>query len=333
MPAKRTSLDMDNLSRQLINHYQGGFPLLHRPFEAIAERFNCDETQVISSIRTLLDSKILSRFGPLYDAACMGGGLSLAAMSVVESEFAQIAAQVNNLPEVAHNYQRDHELNMWFVLATETPAEIHKAIAKIEKNTGLKVYNFPKIHEFYIGLWLKIDESGRVSTRSFPPATKQSMQISDIARQVIQHSQSGLPLVPAPYEDIASKIGCDEESVIKVMQDMQDSGVIRRIGVVPNHYRLGLSSNGMTVWDITDDQVINIGELIGQLDFVSHCYQRPRCLPQWPYNLFAMVHGCNRDEVDDKANQIADILGDACQQHDVLFSSAILKKSGLRLVA
>jgi len=324
---------MDRLSRQIINHYQGDFPLLHRPFEAIAERFNCDETQVISCIQALLDSKVLSRFGPLYDAACMGGGLSLAAMSVAESNFAQIATQVNSLPEVAHNYQRDHILNMWFVLATETPTEIDKAIVEIEKITGLKVYNFPKIREFYIGLWLEMDELGRVSTRSFPLATKQSMQISGLARQVIQHSQSGLPLVPTPYDDIASRIGCDEESVIEVMQDMLDSGVIRRIGVVPNHYRLGLRSNGMTVWDIADDQVEKFGEIIGQLDFVSHCYQRPRSLPKWPYNLFAMVHGCNRAEVDEKVSRIADILGDVCQQHDVLLSSAILKKSGLRLVA
>ena len=300
---------MDNLSRELINQFQGGFPLVQRPFAAIAETLNCNEAEVIISIQKLLDNKVLSRFGPLFNADCMGGGLSLAAMSVAEADFAHIATQVNSLPEVAHNYQRDHELNMWFVLATETPEEIDTAISDIKKMTGLEVYNFPKIREFYIGLWLKLDELGRVSTRSFPPLPKQAVEISEIARQVIQHSQRGLPLVPTPYNDIASQIGCSEAVVITTMQSMLENGVIRRIGVVPNHYRLGLRSNGMTVWDVDDHQIEDLGEKIGQLDFVSHCYQRPRCLPKWPYNLFAMVHGCNRAEVDKKVNQIADILG------------------------
>jgi DNA-binding Lrp family transcriptional regulator len=114
---------------------------------------------------------------------------------------------------------------------------------------------------------------------------------------------------------------------------MLDSGVIRRIGAVPNHYRLGLKSNGMSVWDVADSSLDALGAVIGKLDFVSHCYQRPRHLPMWSYNLFAMVHGHNRDEVERKTSEIADILGTDCNQHEVLYSSAILKKSGLRLVA
>ncbi len=324
---------MDELSRRLINHYQGGFPLLRRPFAAIADKRGCSETQVISCIQSLLDNKTLSRFGPLYNADCMGGGLSLAAMSVNQADFARIATQVNSLPEVAHNYQRDHALNMWFVLATETPEEIDKAISDIEKLTGLSVYNFPKLREYYIGLWLELDQLGRVGTRSLPPSPRQKGKINDFDRQIIQHSQRGLPLVPTAFDEIARKIGSDENSVLEAMQRMLENGVIRRIGVVPNHYRLGLRSNGMTVWDIVDDQIEHFGEKIGQLDFVSHCYQRPRRMPQWPYNLFAMVHGCNREEVDKKVKRIANILGEACQQQDVLFSSAILKKTGLRLVA
>jgi len=324
---------MDELSRELVNHYQGGFPLLRRPFAAIADNLGSNETRVISCIQSMLDNKTLSRFGPLYNADCMGGGLSLAAMSVNQADFARIATQVNSLPEVAHNYQRDHDLNMWFVLATETPEEIGKAIDDIEKLTGLNVYNFPKLREFYIGLWLKLDELGRVTTRSFPPSPRQSGKINDLDRQIIQQSQRGLPLVPTPFDEIARNIGSNENSVLEAMQRMLENGVIRRIGVVPNHYRLGLRSNGMTVWDIADDQIEHFGEIIGQLDFVSHCYHRPRKLPQWPYSLFAMVHGCNREEVDQKVKHIADILGGACRQQDVLFSSAILKKTGLRLVA
>ena len=114
---------------------------------------------------------------------------------------------------------------------------------------------------------------------------------------------------------------------------MLSSGIIRRIGAVPNHYKLGLTANGMTVWDVEDEQLTELGNIIGQLDFVSHCYQRPRHLPLWRYNLFAMVHGHNKDEVNEKAKLIEKQLGKKCRAHDTLFSSAILKKTGLRLAA
>ena len=112
---------------------------------------------------------------------------------------------------------------------------------------------------------------------------------------------------------------------------MLDEGLIRRIGAVPNHYRLGFSANGMSVWDVADDQVDGLGERIGALSFVSHCYRRPRRLPVWPYNLFAMLHGRSRDEVEAQALQVAALLGNACRAHDILYSTAILKKTGLRL--
>jgi len=114
---------------------------------------------------------------------------------------------------------------------------------------------------------------------------------------------------------------------------MLSCGIIRRIGAVPNHYRLGLTANGMTVWDVDDNKVIEMGNKIGQLGFVSHCYQRPRHLPLWRYNLFAMVHGANKDEVHEKVKQIENLLGENCKAHETLFSSAILKKTGLRLAA
>ena len=114
------------------------------------------------------------------------------------------------------------------------------------------------------------------------------------------------------------------------MQHMLDAGIIRRIGAVPNHYALGYVANGMTVWDVADDRVFALGDAVGRLDAVSHCYLRPRKRPEWPYNLFAMVHGHDRAEVEHKAGQIAELLGDACSAHAILYSTRILKKTGLR---
>lgn len=157
------------------------------------------------------------------------------------------------------------------------------------------------------------------------------VELDALDRQIIEATQRGLPLSKNPYQDIAQQLDINTEVLIQRMQSMQQSGIIRRIGVIPNHYKLGFSANGMSVWNVPDDKVTQLGKLIGQLDFVSHCYKRPRFLPEWPYNLFAMVHGKTRDEVMGKVNIIAASLAEHSPDHDVLFSTRLLKKTGLRI--
>ncbi|WP_108861860.1 Lrp/AsnC family transcriptional regulator [Ruegeria sp. Alg231-54] len=152
-------------------------------------------------------------------------------------------------------------------------------------------------------------------------------------REIIEALQGGLPLVPAPYAQMAEILGMDEDALLYRLAELKSRGVIRRIAAAPNHYKLGMTSNGMTVWDVDDDRITKLGVRIGALPFVTHCYERPRALPDWPYNLFAMVHGADRDEVEAKRAEIAAILGDACRVKDILYSTRILKKTGLRLKA
>lgn len=150
-------------------------------------------------------------------------------------------------------------------------------------------------------------------------------------RRIIAATQGGLPLVPRPYAQIARELGLDESELHDRLRRMQGSGVIRRIAVAPNHHALGLTANGMSVWDVEDDRIAELGAAVGALEFVSHCYERPRALPDWPYNLFAMIHGTTRAEVEDKRARIAALLGGACRSGDILYSTRILKKKGLRL--
>ncbi len=157
--------------------------------------------------------------------------------------------------------------------------------------------------------------------------------MDDFARRLILATQQGLPLTPEPYAELARTLGCDEATVLAGIEDLLARGVIRRIGVVPNHYAIGYSANGMSVWDVDDAVVDALGERIGRLPFVTHCYRRPRHLPDWPYNLFAMLHGGNRDEVMVHVEEVRALLGEACRSSDVLFSTQILKKTGLRLTA
>ena len=157
--------------------------------------------------------------------------------------------------------------------------------------------------------------------------------IDALDRRLVAATQSGLPLVPNPYRALAETLGIPETEVMARLTAMLESGVIRRIGAVPNHYALGYRANGMSVWDIADERISDIGREVGALAFVTHCYRRPRHPPLWPYNLFAMVHGRDRDEVRDKVARIAELTGEAARGHDVLFSTRILKKTGLRLTS
>lgn len=157
------------------------------------------------------------------------------------------------------------------------------------------------------------------------------MSIDATDRRIIAATQGGLPLVPRPYAAVAEQLGIAESDFCDRLRAMQDRGIIRRIALAPNHYKLGMTANGMSVWDVQDDQVARLGQIVGDLEFVSHCYERPRALPDWPYNLFAMLHGSSRDEVEALRAQVAAVLGDACGSNDILYSTRILKKTGLRL--
>ena len=157
-----------------------------------------------------------------------------------------------------------------------------------------------------------------------------AVELDDIDRQIVVASQDGLPLDPRPYAAIASQLDISVTEVMQRMHRMHEMGVIRRIGAVPNHYALGYRGNGMTVWDVPDELIDELGRQVGELEFVSHCYHRPRYLPDWPYNLFAMVHAPTREEALQLVDTIAALLGEHDRGHSVLFSSRILKKTGMR---
>ncbi len=325
---------MDELKRRLIDEWQGGFPLCERPFAVVAERLGVDEDAVLQTLRDLLADGTLTRFGPLYQIERLGGVFSLAALQAPEAEFERIAALVNAFPEVAHNYRRNHIFNMWFVLATETPAHMQETVKRIAVATGLPVFNFPKEREYFIEARFAV--GGRGVHHSQPPVetndkTPLSPERLTELRPLILATQAGLPLTLQPYHALAERLDWDTATVIAGLHTLLEAGAIRRIGVVPNHYRIGYAANGMTVWDVPDERVDTLGEQVGALEFVTHCYRRPRHLPDWPYNLFAMAHGASREEVSAKADHIADVLGAACRHRAILYSTQILKKTGLRL--
>ncbi len=171
----------------------------------------------------------------------------------------------------------------------------------------------------------------RVATRIEGPTANGLIDERD--RRLIELTQAGLPLVSRPYHALARELGTDAEEVMRRFRRMQDLGIIRRIGAVPNHYALGYKANAMSVWDIDDEAIDSLGRRVGGLSFVSHCYRRPRIPGVWPYNLFVMVHGHDRDEVRELVRRLAGMVAADCRGHELLYSTRILKKTGLRLAS
>ncbi len=164
-----------------------------------------------------------------------------------------------------------------------------------------------------------------------PTIARPAPPIDPLDRRIIAATQAGLPLTVRPYKAVADTVGLTEAEVMERFSRLKELGIVRRIAAVPNHYKLGYRANGMSVWDVADDRVSELGRQVGALAFVTHCYRRPRRLPAWPYNLFAMVHGRTREEAAERVEQIATLLGAACRGQDLLYSTRILKKTGLRL--
>ncbi len=329
---------MDKVNLKIIQRLQYGFPICEYPFAEVARELELSEMELIERLDQLLGEKVLTRFGPMYHAEAMGGALSLVAMSIPKEEFKQVSKIVNSFPEVAHNYQRNHHLNMWFVVATETQEALDDVLRRIEQETKYPVYNMPKLEEYFVGLYLDLyplamnpGQFKHTANKDVQKTAQQSLSVID--RQLIVQTQEGLPLAPRPYHVLSLVLNISADEVMARLEKMLSNGIIRRIAAVPNHYKLGYRNNGMTVWDVDDAAIHELGKKVGSLPFVSHCYHRPRHLPDWRYNLFAMVHGKTKAEVEVYIERIKVLLGDALKARDVLYSTRILKKTGLRLDA
>ena len=344
---------MDELDRAIVDALQDGVAVCERPFAVAGQTLGIEETALVDRLRRLLADGTLTRFGPMYDVERLGGAVTLAAMRVPPDRLDAVAAEVNAFDEVAHNYEREHALNLWFVVAAETREAIARVLAAIAARTGCEVHDLPKLEEYYIGLRLRVGERGasldpppkqsdskrfgphpggaRCASGTAPARTLPERSLDAIDRTIVVATQEGLPLVPRPYCAVASRVGLCPDEVLRRMQRMLDSGAIRRIAAVPNHYALGYRANGMSVWDVEDTQITEAGRAVGALPCVSHCYRRLRHRPAWPYNLFAMVHGRTRAEVEAHVAEIASLLGDRQRAWDVLYSRRLLKKTGVRL--
>lgn len=299
----------------LVNNWQRGFPLAARPFAQIGKGCGLSEDRVLGQFLQLKAQGALDRVGPLFRPNTVGAS-SLAAIAVPDQRLAEVAAFVSAQPGVNHNYEREHRINLWFVVTGATAAGVERTLRDIESVTGLQVLRLPLLEEFHIDLGFDLD------THAVPREGMRSTtrRLSGEERRLVRATVRGLPLVPAPYEAVAKSLGLSEARVISLLKRMLDEGRIRRIGAVIRHRRVGYEANAMVVWDVPDSEVGEIGRRLAADSAISLCYRRARALPEWPYNLYCMLHGRSRDRVRFDVKRISAAYGLGRFPRSVLFS-------------
>ncbi|TKX77785.1 Lrp/AsnC family transcriptional regulator [Halorubrum sp. SD626R] len=351
---REVDADLTTLDRGIINAFQGGFPVTERPFEpaaaALRERgVDVTGAELCERVRDLDAEGILSRFGALVNAEAIGGAASLVAMHAPEERYEAVAETVNEFTAVAHNYEREHpHLNMWFVVSVADHPDpdkdgsdrVEEVLAEIEAATGQETYNLPKLREFHVGAKFLVDgpvADGDVDLSGLGPDVSPTDRttLTPAERDLVVEIQGGLPITETPYADVAAAIDADVDWVIETIRRFEQEGKVRRVGVIPNHYALGYTENGMTVWDVPEDALDEVGPAIADLPFVTHCYERPRHAGVWEYNFFAMTHGRTEAESERRIAEVRDLMAEywdvSEDDWDTLFSTRILKKTGIRI--
>ncbi|GAB7008945.1 Lrp/AsnC family transcriptional regulator [Halorubrum trueperi] len=351
---REVDADLTALDRGIINAFQGGFPVTGRPFEPAAaalREHGVDVTgpELCERVRELDEAGILSRFGALVNAEAIGGAASLVAMHAPADRFDAVVETVNEFTEVAHNYEREHpHLNVWFVVSVADHPDpdkdgsdrVEEVLADIEEATGQETYNLPKLREFHVGARFLVDgpvADGDVDLSDLGPAVASSDRstLMPDERDLVVEIQGGLPITETPYADVAAALDADRDWVIETIKRFDAEGKVRRVGVIPNHYALGYTENGMTVWDVPEAALDEVGPAVASLDFVTHCYERPRHAGVWEYNFFAMTHGRTEAESERRIAEVKELMDEhwdvGADDWDTLFSTRILKKTGIRI--
>ena len=314
----------------LLDRWQRDFPLTPRPFAVLGAALGLGEAEVIRRTSALKSRGLLSRVGAVVRPNTAGAS-TLAAMAVPPPRLAEVAQRVNAEPAVNHNYEREHELNLWFVAAAPDRPSLAATLARISADTGLEVLDLPLERAYHIDLGFALDGETPKPRRAGRPAAILVPSAED--RALLSAIEDGLPLVSRPYAQVAEELGRREGEVIEALRRLIDGGVISRFGYVVRHRKLGFRANAMVVWDVPDERVDAVAAGFAARPCVTLCYRRPRRLPRWPYNLFCMIHGRARSQVERQIAELNAAAGTADLPQALLFSRRCFKQRGARFSA
>ena len=319
---------MDNLDKEILNEIQWTFPLVAQPYHDIAKKFSITPEAIKERLIQLKKIGVLRQLSAIFDTRKLGYKSSLIAMEIEADKLDFVAQQINRHPGVSHNYERNHQFNLWFTLAVPPGSDLKTEVDKIKKLEGIKkVRLLPTIKLFKIGVKLDIVEEKKHEIKP----SEEKKKIRDVKfvateddKKFIRELQKDLDIVDRPFLNAAKKIGMTEEQIFEKLKHYEEIGVMRRFAAILRHRDVGFVANGMIVWKVPEERITEVGEKLGAFPQVSHCYQRP-VYADWPYNVFSMIHCKSQDEAQEMAKTIQNQIN--VDEYRILFSAREFKKT------
>lgn len=316
------------MENELLFEIQNDFPVTQRPFKAVAEKLNTTEEEVLSLVQKLKEDKIIRQTSAIFDTKRLGYKSSLVAFKVDENKTDQAANIINAHPGVSHNYLRNHDYNIWFTMAVAPDSKLglEKTIEILKERTGAEdAIILPTLKMFKISV--KMDTTGkRAKKEKVKKLAHKEIELTPGHISVIKELQKDIKVTQEPFKEAAEKLGLSYEKFFGMAQELKDSGVMRRFATILNHRNAGFGANAMSVWAVPEDKGEKIGKEMAEFSAVSHCYLRPS-YPNWPYNLFAMVHAKTQEECDALIEEMAKESG--LTEYGKLYSTVEFKKQRL----
>ena len=314
---------------RLLNEFQRDFPLVAEPYAAVARALRVDVEWVLARLAARVADGTVSRVGAVFRPGAIGVS-TLAALAVDPRDLTRVAALVSSRREVNHNYEREHRFNLWFVVTAPDSARLDAALAAIERDSGFAPISLPLVEDYAIDLGFDFTNPAPKPRADRTVWDRSPAVLSDPDRRLIAALEDGLPVVPAPWAEIARRARVAPAAARARVAEWLADGIVKRFGVIVRHRALGYVANAMCVWDVPDAQVTRAGHALACEPGVTLCYRRERARPEWPYNLFCMIHGQDRALVEAEVEEATAAAGLAGAARAVLFSRRCFKQRGAR---
>ena len=323
--------ELDNIDKQILNDIQWTFPLVERPFLELAKEYHITEEQVIERIKKLKDIGIIRQISAIFDTRKLGYKSALVAFAVKENKIEDVANEINKHPGVSHNYERNHEYNLWFTLAVPPHGDMKVDLEKMALLDGVLKYRvLPTLKMYKIGV--KLDMVNDDAEKPNPSDDVKNLEtkaekISELDREYIRQLQKDIEIVKEPFKIITENLGIPSIDLFNKIKEYEKIGIMRRFAAILRHRQAGFTANGMIVWKIPEEKVDDKGLKIASFPQVSHCYRRP-VYPDWEFNLFSMIHARTIEAAEKIAKEISSVIG--IDNYKILFSSREFKKERVK---
>jgi len=323
--------ELDVIDKQILNDIQWSFPLVERPFLEMANKYHLTEDEVLNRTQRLKDIGIIRQISAIFDTRKLGYKSALVAFSVDDKNTDYVANEINKHPGVSHNYERNHEYNIWFTLAVSPDADMKADLDKMAALDGVKKYRvLPTLKMYKIGVKLDMvnaDAEKPTPTDSVKKMEGKAEKISETDKEYIRQLQKDIEIIKEPFKSITNSLGISLEELFNQVKEYEKIGIMRRFAAILRHRQAGFTANGMIVWNVPEDGIDQIGLKIASFPQVSHCYRRP-IYPDWEFNLFSMIHARTIDAAEKIAKEISEII--KIDKYRILFSSREFKKERVK---